>query len=225
MLPLTRLREPHLLPLWSLREDCVIRQSPAAPCDWRIDTPWGEARLGPIAPVVRRALERMTYGPVLLDNVLPGFTDGDVPTGQHVDHAALRAVLEKAGHAVVRTLAFPDGSRYVTVTPEWPRARLFSTGRPEPDAVHRLSRHVTLHDAADGRLLQAPSCAHRALLHTPRAERLIDCYAAPARLREVSALLGRPVPETALVVGLLEAAGLLVPVSGGAPPPERGTNA
>jgi len=201
---------PSLMSLWSLREDCGFRSMPGDPGAGVVSTPWGEIRLEPGTPAVGRALERMTYGPVSLDNVVPGFTEGAGPAEERTHYDALDAALERLQHVVERTLALAEGTHCLTVVPIARRAR-FTPGRPDADAVHRLSRFVTLWAGAEGWVVESPLADHRVVLHTPQAGWLVSCYARPTTVREVSRLLGLPVAEAALAVGYLEAAGMLVP--------------
>lgn len=200
--------------LWSLREDSGLRpgpEGPGSPDTWLVGTPWGDVRLPAGAPVVARALERMTYGPVSLDNVLPGFTDGTGPEdGDRPQHAALRDALAALQHVVVRTLTLTDGTRQMTVVPTARRSR-FTPGRPGADTVHRLSRFAVLRTGPEGGVVESPLSAHRVLLHTPQAGGLVGCHMRPTAVREAARLLGRPLEETRLVVGYLAAAGMLVP--------------
>ncbi|MFF1923584.1 SagB family peptide dehydrogenase [Streptomyces sp. NPDC058221] len=198
----------HLIPLWSLREDCGFRRVPGAGL---VSTPYGETRLDSGGPAVERALERMTYGPVSLDNVLPGFTDGTAAAEHGTEYDAFRAVLEALQHVVVRTLALADGTHHLTVVPMASRAR-FTPVRPAPETVHRLSRFATLRagDGDEGWLMESPLSAHRVLLHTPQAGLLLSCYTRPTRMRDMAELLGWPPAEAALAVGYLESAGMLV---------------
>ncbi|WP_133912233.1 SagB family peptide dehydrogenase [Streptomyces sp. NBC_00582] len=201
---------PSLMPLWSLREDCGFRSVPGDPGAGVVSTPWEEIRLDARTPAVGRALERMTYGPVSLDNVLPGFSEGTGPAEERPQYDALDAVLGRLQHVVVRTLALAGGTDHVTVVPIARRAR-FTPRRPGAHAVHRLSRFVTLTAGPEGWIAESALAAHRVVLHTPQAGWLISCYARPTAVGEVSRLLGLPVAETSLVVGYLEAAGMLVP--------------
>ncbi|MFF5183977.1 SagB family peptide dehydrogenase [Streptomyces sp. NPDC000345] len=201
---------PSLMPLWSLREDCGFRSVPGDPGAGVVSTPWEEIRLDARNPAVGRALERMTYGPVSLDNVLPGFSEGTGPAEERPQYDALDAVLGRLQHVVVRTLALAGGTDHVTVVPIARRAR-FTPRRPDAHAVHRLSRFVTLTAGPEGWIAESPLTAHRVVLHTPQAGWLVSCYARPTAVGEVSRLLGLPVAETSLVVGYLEAAGMLVP--------------
>lgn len=202
--------DPSLKLLWSLREDCGFRLVPGDPGAGVVSTRWGEIRIDGCTPEVGRALERMTYGPVSLDNVLPGFTEGTGPVGERPQFDALDAALGRLQHVVVRTLALAEGTHCLTVVPIARRAR-FTPGRPDPDAVHRLSRFVALRAGSEGWVAESPVAAHRVLLHTPQAGSLVGGYARPTTVRGAARLLGLPVQETALAVGYLEAAGMLVP--------------
>ncbi|MCE7082360.1 SagB family peptide dehydrogenase [Streptomyces sp. ST2-7A] len=225
-----------LAQLWALREDAGFRPGGDGPGAGVVTTPWGDVPLDTESPVVARALERMTYGPVSLDNIAPGFgdivanhpdtapaaagrPDGQAPepgpkqhsaTGRPSDHAALRAVLAALQHTVVRTLATPDGNHVLTVVPMSRRAT-FAPVPPADDTVHRLSRFVTLRTGPEGWLAESPLSPHRVTLHSPRASLLVSCYTRARTVIEVARLLGQPTAETALVVAHLAAAGILVP--------------
>ncbi|GAA3659584.1 hypothetical protein GCM10023079_55220 [Streptomyces chitinivorans] len=203
--------QPSLVQLWSLREDSGFLPDPDGPGTGLVSTPWGDVRLPAAAPVVARALERMTYGPVSLDNVLPGFADGIGPEdGDRPQHAALRDALTALQHVVVRTLAMTDGTHQMTVVPTARRSR-FAPGRPEADTVYRLSRFAVLRTGPEGGVVESLLSVHRVLLHTPQAGWLVGCHMRPTAVREAARLLGRPVEETRLAVGYLAAAGILVP--------------
>lgn len=202
-------RETRLIELWSLREDTTFETAADDPGTALVSTRWDEIRLPATDPLVFRALERMTYGPVSLDNVLPGFSD-PAPVPGDPRRAALDSTLEAVRHAVVRTLALADGTEQLAVVPIVPEAR-FTPGRPAADTVHRMSRFATLRVGPRGSLLESPLSAHRVLLHTPQAMWLVSCYIRPVSVRETARLLGLPLDEVRTAVGYLEASGMLVP--------------
>ncbi|MEV3993028.1 SagB family peptide dehydrogenase [Streptomyces sp. NPDC049837] len=201
-------RENRLIELWSLREDTTFETAADDPGTALVSTRWDEIRLPATDPLVFRALERMTYGPVSLDNVLPGFSD-PAPVPGDPRRAALDSTLEAVRHAVVRTLALADGTEQLAVVPIVREAR-FTPGRPAADTVHRMSRFATLRVGPRGSLLESPLSAHRVLLHTPQAMWLVSCYIRPVSVRETARLLGLPVDEVRTAVGYLEASGMLV---------------
>ncbi|MET9350280.1 SagB family peptide dehydrogenase [Streptomyces termitum] len=205
-------RAPRLVELWSLREDTTVRTAADDAGTGLVSTLWEDIKLPMSDPVVHRALERMTYGPVSLDNVLPGFSGPAAPGDPR--RAALRSTLEAVGHAVIRTLATGDGTEQLSVVPMVREAR-FAPRRPAPDTTHRLSRFATLRVGTGDMLLESPLSAHRVLLHTPQAMWLVSCYVRPVSVRETARLLDVPLEVVRTAVGYLEAAGMLVPGTGG----------
>lgn len=202
-------RESRLIELWSLREDTTVETAADDPGTGLVSTRWDEIRLPFTDPVISRALERMTYGPVSLDNVLPGFSDtGSLPGDPR--RAALRATLDSVRHAVIRTLALSDGTEQLAVVPIVREAR-FVPGRPPADAVHRLSRFAALRVGSRDMILESPLSAHRVLLHTPQAMWLVSCYVRPTSVLDTARLLDVPVDLVRTAVGYLEATGMLVP--------------
>ncbi len=129
-------RDIRLIELWSLREDTTVERAADDPGTGLVSTHWGEIRLPMTDPVIFRALERMTYGPVSLDNVLTGFSDTGSASGDP-RRAALRSTLEAVRYAVIRTLALADGTEQLSVVPIVREAR-FAPRKPAADAVHRL---------------------------------------------------------------------------------------
>ncbi|MFI8293033.1 SagB family peptide dehydrogenase [Streptomyces sp. NPDC085614] len=202
-------RDTRLIELWSLREDTTVETVADDPGTGLVSTRWDEIRLPMADPVVSRALERMTYGPVSLDNVLPGFSDTRSLPGDP-RRAALRSTLEAVRHAVIRTLALADGTEQMSVVPIVREAR-FAPRSPAPDGVHRLSRFATLRVGSHDMVLESPLSSHRVLLHTAQAMWLVSCYVRPASVRETARLLDVPLDVVRTAVGYLEAAGMLVP--------------
>ncbi|MEU6877977.1 SagB family peptide dehydrogenase [Streptomyces sp. NPDC046712] len=201
-------RETRLIELWSLREDTTVETAADDPGTGLVNTRWDEIRLPMTDPVISRALERMTYGPVSLDNVLPGFSDAGSHPGDP-RRAALRATLESVRHAVIRTLALSDGTAQLSVVPIVREAR-FAPRMPPVDTVHRLSRFATLRVGAQDMILESPLSAHRVLLHTPQAMWLVSCYVRPTSVLDTARLLDVPVDVVRTAVGYLEASGMLV---------------
>ncbi|GAB3113270.1 SagB/ThcOx family dehydrogenase [Streptomyces calidiresistens] len=203
-----------LVQLWALREDTGFRPGGERSGAGVVTTPWGDVCLDNEPPVVARALERMTYGPVSLDNVLPGFGDAAAdhtdPAPLAADHTALRAVLASLQHVVIRTLATPTGDHVLTVVPMSRRAT-FAPAPPAADTVHRMSRFVTLRAGPEGWLVESPLSPHRVILHSSPADRLVSCYTRARTVSEVAGILDRPTSETALLVAHLAEAGMLVP--------------
>ncbi|MFE3070639.1 SagB family peptide dehydrogenase [Streptomyces sp. NPDC059247] len=206
-------RDTRLIELWSLREDTKVRTAADEAGTGLVSTLWEDIRLPMSDPVVHRALERMTYGPVSLDNVLPGFSvTGAVSRDPR--RAALRSTLDAVRQAVIRTLALTDGTEQLSVVPIVREAR-FTPRMPAPETTHRLSRFATLRVGTGDMVLESPLSTHRVVLHTPQAMWLVSCYVRPASVRDTARLLDIPLEVVRKAVGYLEASGMLVPGSDG----------
>jgi SagB-type dehydrogenase family enzyme len=201
--------EPPLRELWSLRDDAVadVPADPAEPV--LIQSRWGDIRIENAPQQVREALRRMSYGPVSLDHVLPGFGDrsGGGPLDQRA--AQLREALGRLQHVTVRSLALAGGL-LLSVVPMSAEAR-FAPRLPDPDRHwHRLSKFAQLRRADGGLLLESPLAHHGVLLQHPAASRIAVLLASASN---ASALAGRqevPEPHLLEVLAYLQAAGMVV---------------
>jgi SagB-type dehydrogenase family enzyme len=201
---------PRLRELWSLREDTVadIPQEASEPI--LIQTRWGDVRLDDPSSEVREALRRMSYGPVSLDNVLPGFS-GPAQAGRPADPRAarLREAMVSLQHVTVRSLATAGGV-LLSVVPVSAQAT-FAPQRPHPVRhLLRLSRFAQLRVADDGLLLESPLAHHRVMLRHPDACRIAALLARPSTARGIASWRDLPEPDLLDVLAYLVTASVVV---------------
>ncbi len=205
---------PDFVELWSLREDTLVELPDDDEGEALITTRWGELRLSRPRAALRTALERMSYGPVALRNVVPGFGCG---AEEPEDALALYDALEGMQHVVVRSLATADGRPLLSAVPISRRAR-FRPVAARPGTVHRLSRFAQLRVEGDGLRVESPLAAHRVELHRTDASLLVSCFGRPSTAEQAARRL-RLAPEAVrMALGYLVAAGMVV---GSEPRPAR----
>lgn len=192
--------------LWSFREDTLVELPDDDEGEALITTRWGELRFSRPRAVLRTALERMSYGPVSLRNVVPGF--GSAATAAR-DGSVLSEALEGMQHVVVRSLATADGRPLLSAVPISRSAR-FRPVRPRPGTAHRLSRFAQLRVAGDGLRIESPLSAHRVELHRTEASLLVSCFGHPSTVEAAAERLRLPAGMVRMAVGYLTAAGMVV---------------
>ncbi|MFI8258816.1 SagB/ThcOx family dehydrogenase [Streptomyces filamentosus] len=206
-----------LIDLWSLRQDTLLElpdETVGAPRaggfpeeEALLSTRWGETRLPITAPVVLLALERLSYGPVSLDNVVAGISAPDGPESPERD--ALTPLLRSMENVLVRSLAAKDGKLVLSVVPISRYARFRPSVTPA-DAVLRLSRFAALRTHEDGLCAESPLSGLRVVLHQPRSAWLVSCFARPSTPREAAGRLRMPVDDVRQAMSYLEASGMVV---------------
>lgn len=215
-----------LVELWSLRQDTLLElpdETTAAPAAAGspdgaalLSSRWGETRLPITDPVVLRALERLSYGPVSLDNVVAGISVPDGPGSP--EREALAPLLRSLENVLVRSLATTDGRTLLSVVPISRYARFRPPATPA-DAVLRLSRFTVLRTHEEGLCAESPLSGQRVVLVQHRSAWLVSCFARPSTPREAAKRLRMPVDDVRRVVAYLEASGMLVrgtpPAAGG----------
>lgn len=201
--------EPPLAELWSLREDTVADVPADLAEPVLIQSRWGDIRIENAAPQVREALRRMSYGPVSLDHVLPGFADRSGAGPPDLRAAQLRATLSRLQHVTVRSLALAGGL-LLSVVPMSAEAR-FAPRRPDPDRHwHQLSRFAQLRRADGGLLLESPLAHHCVLLRHPAASRIAVLLASASNARALATRQDVPEPHLLEVLAYLQASGMVV---------------
>ncbi|MEU0088723.1 SagB family peptide dehydrogenase [Streptomyces sp. NPDC006274] len=209
--------EVGLVELWSLRHDTLLELpdettgTPSAGISpdeaALLSTRWGETRLPITDPVVLLALERLSYGPVSLDNVVAGISAPDGPKSPERD--VLASLLRSMENVLVRSLATKDGKTLLSVVPISRYARFRPAATPA-DAVLRLSRFAALRTHEDGLCIESPLSGQRVVLHQPRSGWLVSCFARPFTPQEAAGRLRMPVDTVRRAVSYLEASGMVV---------------
>jgi SagB-type dehydrogenase family enzyme len=205
---------PASVRLWSLREDVLVE---AVPDSDRlvVFTQWGEIRLDEASAQVRESLQRMSLGPIAVENLpmlrarhLHRLDREAVRSGPWTQ---LRRVLEKLGNCVVQSLGLEDDPRPVlSVTPVTREAAFWLPPEIPVDSPVRLSRFSTM-SACDGEMvLECPVTPYRVALHRTAAACVAAALAAVTTVTDLSAALRMPVPVVADIVGYLVASGAVL---------------
>jgi SagB-type dehydrogenase family enzyme len=202
-MPAQPLRVPQRVWLWSLSEDVLVEVAPEGD-QLLAFTQWGEVRFDDAGPVVRESLQRMSLGPVALEN-LPVRRSGPEPWQQ------LLLVLELLGNCVVVSLRLDDQPvPLLSAVPVSRRARFLAASKVHPDALVQLSRFACIRPGRDELLLESPLANHRALLHRPLAAWVAGALCRPTTVADVAAQLHAAEQVVADIVGLLVGCGLVL---------------
>jgi SagB-type dehydrogenase family enzyme len=207
--------------LWSLREDVLVEVAPDSD-RLLVFTQWGEVRLDGAGPLLRESLQRMSLGPVSVEN-LPilrahhvaccgGEPDGSGPWSQ------LAGMLEQLGNCMVQSLGLEDDPGPVlSVAPVTRQAGFWLPPTIEPDRLVRLSRFAALRPADGELLVESPVAQHRVVLHRPVASYVVGALAAATTISELSTELRLPLPVLADIVSYLVGSGVVVTGQPGRP--------
>jgi SagB-type dehydrogenase family enzyme len=187
--------------LWSLRED--VRVETAEDGDAvELHGRWSDLRVRNPEPGLVETLRRMSLGPVSLDNVTSGGTDGTRGSWQ-------RALL-RLQDLVVRSLAFADSGQVLLSAVPLSHAARFTPRPPLEDAQLKLSRFAVLRREGDLFQLESPLSLHRVLLHRPEAQWVVAALGRPvlaARAGDGIPLAGAVVRE---ILGYLIGTGMVL---------------
>ncbi len=186
--------------LWSLRED-VHAETDSDTGTLILHSRWGDTELLPTTePATLEALRRMSFGPILLENV----------TQDKAELAAIERTLQRLEHLVVRSVALDADRPLISVVPLTPHAR-FSLADLGEDRMIRLSRFAVLRTDGARYCMESPLSLHRVIFHATEAVWSIAALGRPARLSTImaSALSGMN-SVTAELLPYLVAAGIAV---------------
>lgn len=206
---------PHGRPLWSLLEDVLVE--PAAGGHLAVRGRWGEIEVADRSDLVRDALNRMSLGPVSLENVPPlhenfvSWRDGSFTTCAH--WRRLKRTLDQLGGYVVASLGHEDGSgplvSAIAVAPDvvftWPTVRETEPIHPWPD--------TTIETINAEQALVRPGAPYQVVLHRSPAQVIAKALLdAPASVADLAGALDLDRPLVADIVGYLIGAGVVAPV-------------
>jgi SagB-type dehydrogenase family enzyme len=216
-------RVPARLRLWSLSEDVLVEVG-AEGDRLVVFTQWGEVKIDGIDPLVRESLQRMSLGPVAVEN-LPTLQEslrlghgGGTDESNEAWHQ-LERVLDRLGNCVVQSLGFDDEAGPVlSVAPVSRLAGFRLPPRIDPDQPVKLSRLGSMRANGGALLLESPAAQHRVVLHRPVAAWVAGSLGGPATVAELSALLRIAEPVLADIVAYLVASGVVLVGEAGASP-------
>lgn len=215
-------RVPGRLRLWSLTEDVLVEVGPDG--DHLVAfTQWGEIKIDDTSPLVRESLQRMSLGPVSVENLPTPGEDAAPATGPAAPRSdrpwhRLHDVLDKLGCCVVQSLGVDDEvGPVLSVAPVTPRARFWLPPQVDPDQPIRLSRYAAMR-AKDGELLlESPLTDYRVVLHLPMAAWVVGSLGAATTVAGLAGRLPVAAPVLADLVAYLVASGMVRTGEPGAP--------
>ncbi|WP_415949089.1 SagB family peptide dehydrogenase [Streptomyces sp. KLOTTS4A1] len=193
---------PEVVELWSLREDTLVELPDGDEDSLVLATRWGEVRL---PPRLHPALERMSYGPVVLRNLVTT----DITEAARRERDLLDSTLETLENVMVRSLSV-DGSRPLLSVVPIARDARFRPLVPRADTLLRLSRYAMVSGDTEELCVESPLRKQRVVLHRFEAAALVCSLAHPATVEELAGRMGLPLGVVRAVVGYLEGAGVLV---------------
>jgi SagB-type dehydrogenase family enzyme len=205
--------------LVSLREDVVVDRQDG---DLVLAHRWGSHAVREVSDGIAGAIERLTFGPVLAENVLDlVITAADDPLPEITRmHALVEALQFLFVHAVEL-----DSVLLADVVPTSSGARFNGFNGPQrtPDAeLVSLSRFSYLHQVDGVLTLENPLSRYRARLYAPLLTTLLAAGANPRRVGDLVAIMPFDAQLSAhAVLDLLLAAGLLDAESAPRPVPEQ----
>ncbi|HEX3783435.1 MAG TPA: SagB family peptide dehydrogenase [Pseudonocardiaceae bacterium] len=205
--------------LVSLREDVVVDRQGA---DLVLSHRWGSHAVREVSDGVAVAVERLTFGPVLAENVLDlVITAADDPLPEITRMQALVNVLQ---FLFVHSVEL-DSVILADVVPTSSGARFNGFGGPQRTSDTErlsLSRFSYLHQVEGVLILENPLSRYRARLYDPLLAALLAAGASPRPVADLVAIM----PEDGrigahAVLDLLLAAGLLDSVNRPRPPRQQ----
>ncbi len=195
-------RESVSYRLCSLREEVLV-ETDGEGRQLVLTGMWGDITVTDPDPTVREALERMSMGPVLLENV--------VPHGGS-ERARVHRVLDLISGCVVHTLG-QDNSGPNAAGPLLsvvPIAR-WATFRPPRIDRHRplrLSRFASMRANEGEMLIESPLARHRVVIHRPLAAQVATQLSKATVIPDIAEALDEPEGLIQEIVAYLAASGM-----------------
>jgi len=199
---------PERRRLWSLREDVLVEMT-TEDHEVVVLGAWGETRLTNTGPTVRHLLQRMTMGPVSLENVLPG---RDLAEAAEFDPelSKIDAVLDALSSYVVQSLAFEEtGELLLSAVPLERNSRLDVVPVPV-DVPVRLSRFAAIRSYDGGLFVESALSRYRVGVHWRPVGWIASSLGSPATIQELAGSLDVAEPIVADIVAFLVGARMLV---------------
>ena len=186
--------------LCSLREDVLV-DADVRRNQVLLTTMWGDITIADPSTAVRESLERMSLGPVLLDNVLPR---------EEAERARVERILEVISGCVVHSLRGEDSSKpLLSVVPIARRAR-FCPPEIERHRPVRLSKFALMR-ASDGEfVVESPLARHRVVVHRPLAAQVIARLSRPTVIPDIAEAVSAHDSMVSEIVTYLAAAGMVL---------------
>lgn len=215
-------RVPARLRLLSLSEDVLVEVGSEA--DRLVAfTRWGEIVIEDAGQPVRDGLQRMSLGPVSIEN-LPGIGESFLRwKNGRADESCepwyrFWRVLERLGCCVQQSLGMDDDSAPIlSVEPVCRGAQFWLPPAVDAQQPIRLSRFMAIRTQNEELVLESPLSRCKVVLHRPPAAWLIGSLGRPTTVSELARLLRTPPPVVADVVAYLLASGMVLAAEPGQP--------
>jgi SagB-type dehydrogenase family enzyme len=191
--------DAQLHPLWSLREEVLVEVGPDTGAV-TVCSSWDDTDLGVVSPAVRSLLQRMTLGPVSLENVLPS----------DADREEIAAVLDRLGGCVVPSLGLGQTNELMLSVLPLERQAEFRPRSVGSAAVLRLSRFAGARSGGNELWLESPLSRHRVVAHQPQVAAMVSALTLPTTVARLAAQLSVAEPMAAGVVSYLLGTGMLL---------------
>ncbi|HEY3258733.1 MAG TPA: SagB family peptide dehydrogenase [Pseudonocardiaceae bacterium] len=208
-------RVPARRRLLSLSEDALVETGPGGD-HLVVVSQWGEIRVDETSAPVRESLQRMSLGPVSVENLpIVGESFLRWKTGSRDECCEpwyrLRRVLEQLGSCVVQSLGVDDEAGPVlSVAPVSPRAGFWLPQAIAPDQPIRLSTFAAVRSGGGQLLMESPVAKYEVVLHRPVAAWVTGSLGGPTTAADLAAQLGIPGPVLADILAYLVASGMVL---------------
>ncbi|WP_117210705.1 SagB family peptide dehydrogenase [Allorhizocola rhizosphaerae] len=200
-------RESVCYRLCSLREEVLV-ETDGEGRQLVLTGMWGDITVADPDPAVREALERMSMGPVLLENI--------VPQGRS-ERARVHRVLDLISGCVVHTLGQENNAGPLLSVVPIARWATFRPPRIERHRPLRLSRFATLRANEGELLIESPLARHRVVVHRPLAAQVATQLSKASVIPDVAETLDVPQALVQEIVAYLAAAGMVLVGVGDSP--------
>lgn len=186
--------------LCSLREDVLV-EADGSEGQLLLTTMWGDITIADPSPAVRESLERMSLGPVLLENVVPR---------HQAERARVERILELISGCVVHSLGY-DGSTgpLLSAVPIARRARFFPM-KIESHRPVRLSKFASMRASEGELVIESPLARHRVVIHRPLAAQVVTMLSKATVIPEIAQRVDADESLVGDIVTYLVASGMLL---------------
>lgn len=197
--------------LCSLREDVMVEVDGGD--DYiLLTTYWGDTTITEPSGAVRESLERMSLGPVRLENILPR---------DQAERRRVERVLELLNGCVVHSLGHQDSvGPLLSAVPIARRAR-FHLPKIERHRPLRLSKFAAMRASEGELVLESPLARHRVALHRPIAAQVVTLLSKATLIPDLAAAVNADVALIREIVTYLAAAGMVLIGIGDSPASAR----
>ncbi|MFD9702317.1 hypothetical protein [Lentzea sp. NPDC059081] len=208
----TQSHVPTGRPLWSLLEDAFVDDGDDS---ITVHGRWGAIEIADTSPLVREALQRMSLGPVALENISAlheNFVRWKNGSGPCLIWRKLKNTLDQLGGCLVPSLGLDDGAGPILSLVAVTRDAVFGLPHISGDELVTMRRGTEIERLNGDQALACPGQQYQVILHsapaTEIAKWLLDTETTIASIAEALHLQKTLVSD---VVAYLAGAGFVVP--------------